>query len=436
MKVSTEVSLYLLSNSLRIYSSIRLLMAFMMTDKKRVVRPVLVLVAVLYYIINSILFLSVNIPVLTLASNLIPLFLISVMIRRKFWVNLLATFFTVLAEVLSEALIMVFVDDSLIASSGLASALLLYMASFFAAYCLSGKKLHRITPVLAFSFLVIPCCCIVFSTMIMRNRGWETTLSAVCMVVVNITVFYIYIQINSSMEQNYRNKMVEQQRRAYKSEMELVKQNTDQIEMFRHDVKNHMSQLRMLLQYQKYDDLERYLLQAENRLQSSEQFVDTGNYIIDNIVNCKLTRAAEMGARIQTDIQMPGENIGIDVFDLNVITGQTDHPFDIILARINRRMEDHNISAAGFTELVVQFVDHDQLTFMEGRLHRNVFDAETADEEVDREIQDHREKDIFDQFTPFALFRFAFRLTNLFRVRFSVLYIILCHNCLYLHIIP
>ncbi|MBP0967082.1 MAG: sensor histidine kinase [Oscillospiraceae bacterium] len=321
MKVSTEVSLYLLSNSLRIYSSIRLLMAFMMTDKKRVVRPVLVLVAVLYYIINSILFLSVNIPVLTLASNLIPLFLISVMIRRKFWVNLLATFFTVLAEVLSEALIMVFVDDSLIASSGLASALLLYMASFFAAYCLSGKKLHRITPVLAFSFLVIPCCCIVFSTMIMRNRGWETTLSAVCMVVVNITVFYIYIQINSSMEQNYRNKMVEQQRRAYKSEMELVKQNTDQIEMFRHDVKNHMSQLRMLLQYQKYDDLERYLLQAENRLQSSEQFVDTGNYIIDNIVNCKLTRAAEMGARIQTDIQMPGENIGIDDFDLNVIFG-------------------------------------------------------------------------------------------------------------------
>ncbi len=321
MKVSTEVSLYLLSNSLRIYSSIRLLMAFMMTDKKRVVRPVLILVAVLYYVINSILFLGVNIPVLTLASNLVALFTISVMIRRKFWINLLATFFTVLAEVLSEALIMVFVDDSLIASSGLASALLLYMASVFASYCLSGKKLHRITPVLAFSFLVIPCCCIVFSTMIMRNRGWETTLSAVCMVVVNITVFYIYIQINSSMEQNYRNKMVEQQRRAYKSEMELVKQNTDQIEMFRHDVKNHMSQLRMLLQYQKYDDLERYLQQAENHLQASEQFVDTGNYIIDNIVNCKLTRAAEMGAKIQTDIQMPGENIGIDDFDLNVIFG-------------------------------------------------------------------------------------------------------------------
>ena len=108
MKVSTEVSLYLLSNFLRIYSSIRLLMAFMMTDKKRVVRPVLILVAVLYYVINSILFLGVNIPVLTLASNLVSLFTISVMIRRKFWINLLATFFTVLAEVLSEALIMVF----------------------------------------------------------------------------------------------------------------------------------------------------------------------------------------------------------------------------------------------------------------------------------------------------------------------------------------
>jgi len=65
----------------------------------------------------------------------------------------------------------------------------------------------------------------------------------------------------------------------------MLLKKEDETKKFRHDIKNHIFCMYTLFKNKKYDELERYFLDMQNTLEILRSGVNTGNVLIDAIIN-------------------------------------------------------------------------------------------------------------------------------------------------------
>ena len=76
-------------------------------------------------------------------------------------------------------------------------------------------------------------------------------------------------------------KLLKTQEEYYK----MLLKKEDETKKFRHDIKNHIFCMYTLFKNKKYDELERYFLDIQNTLEVLRSGVNTGNVLIDAIIN-------------------------------------------------------------------------------------------------------------------------------------------------------
>ena len=85
-----EALIYLVPNVLRVYAIYILIGVFL--QKKDISNWIYFFAFAAFYAINSILYLWLNIIIVNVASNIIPIFLITFFYNSKFWKKIFATF--------------------------------------------------------------------------------------------------------------------------------------------------------------------------------------------------------------------------------------------------------------------------------------------------------------------------------------------------------
>lgn len=115
----------------------------------------------------------------------------------------------------------------------------------------------------------------------------------------------------------YEKQLLEQQNRAYQAEFDRMRQSEQQVRALRHDLKNHLAVLEAYAAGGQTEELVQYLRRLDQHL-AQPGFVHTGNLELDSILNYKLDRAKQAGAKLELDVHLP-KGFRANAFDLNVI---------------------------------------------------------------------------------------------------------------------
>lgn len=176
-----------------------------------------------------------------------------------------------------------------------------------------NKKVSNQQYKLWFSLLLMPISSIVLAYNIYileRTSFFQYILSifSYCLILfVNLVIFEVYNKLSLW-------KQIELENFAYEQQVNLLKQHVEEIEMsyrntrtLEHDLKNHLFSIYELLNLGYVEEAKNYVYSLQPTSNSKSYIINSGNIIIDSIIQLKSTMAKELGINFYESIFIPSQ---------------------------------------------------------------------------------------------------------------------------------
>lgn len=145
---------------------------------------------------------------------------------------------------------------------------------------------------------------------------WKMPLIAVLIFVGETALIYFWKRYRILLSERQKHFVEEQQVKAMKKRLEEAENFYGSIRKVRHEMKNHMANIKGLAEAGQYGEIEEYVHKMDETMQELEYKYVTGNAVTDVIINDKWRRAEKAGIRFDADLRYSGE---IPVFDFGII---------------------------------------------------------------------------------------------------------------------
>ena len=153
-----------------------------------------------------------------------------------------------------------------------------------------------------------------------RSEGTEALLICVSTLIINLSVFYLYHMMVENYKNLRENDIYKQQTYAYQNQLDVIMESQSRIKALKHDMKNHILALQMLLQKKDWEEANRYLSSMQDFMANPSEYITTGNDTMDSLLNYKLQRANDVLNTVEARVNIP-EKLILHSFDLNVVLG-------------------------------------------------------------------------------------------------------------------
>ncbi len=145
---------------------------------------------------------------------------------------------------------------------------------------------------------------------------WKIPMIAVLIFAGEAALIYFWQKYRVLLAERQKHFVEEQQVKAMKKRLEEAENFYGSIRKVRHEMKNHMANIKGLAGAGEYGEIEDYVRRMDETMQELEYKYVTGNAVTDVIINDKCRRAEKAGIRFDADFRYGGE---IPVFDLGII---------------------------------------------------------------------------------------------------------------------
>ena len=145
---------------------------------------------------------------------------------------------------------------------------------------------------------------------------WEIPMIAVLIFIGEAALIYFWQKYRILLAERQKHFIEEQQVKAMKKRLEEAENFYGSIRKVRHEMKNHMANIKGLAGAGEYGEIEDYVRRMDETMQELEYKYVTGNAVTDVIINDKCRRAEKAGIRFDADFRYGGE---IPVFDMGII---------------------------------------------------------------------------------------------------------------------
>lgn len=298
---------------------------------------------ILYFIVNSVLHI-LNPDILTnIISNVIPYFAVTFLYKSKTSVRALITIIiysiSTFVDVALFSIQSFFQVETIFISCGATTSLCMFLMELLYEYFFSKdeeeKEEINVGELLFIIFIPVGSIVIAFRTMKFANRNYFP--EAFILFAINGIVFYMYDSLKKSEKQKRDKLKLEQQNILYEHQIRIQNESNEKIRLFRHDMKNHIYQIKTFLKGKDYERLEEYMNRISESTETESIVCRSGNSDVDGIVNLKLSKAKEMNAELHFDLKIPSK-LNIDAFDLNRILGNLFDNVLNALEKVDRRI--------------------------------------------------------------------------------------------------
>lgn len=109
-----------------------------------------------------------------------------------------------------------------------------------------------------------------------------------------------------------------QQTQAIRARIHEAEQFYIHIRQLKHDMRNHMTNIKVLADHGEYANLKDYIARMNESISDFELTLQTGNPITDVIINDTRRQSLDLGIRFQTDFHYPEQGF-YDAFDMGII---------------------------------------------------------------------------------------------------------------------
>ena len=145
---------------------------------------------------------------------------------------------------------------------------------------------------------------------------WKMPMIAVIIFAGEAMLIYFWQRYQVLLSERQKHFAEEQQVKAMKKRLKEAENFYGSIRKVRHEMKNHMMNLKGLAEVGQYGEIEEYVKKMDETMQRLEYKYTTGNAVTDVILNDKWHRAERAGIRFEAEFWYGGE---IPVFDLGII---------------------------------------------------------------------------------------------------------------------
>lgn len=323
---------YIITNIFDVYIIYKFMSAFF--DRKDANRHLEIVSYTFYFFSFTSVYLFLNIPIVTLLCNIIVLFLVSLNYKTSLKRRILAIslIYIILISIESiVALLFGFLDFSVFSKndefSSIAGMIIVKILLYIAALFINNYKNIKNKTVIPYSywfaifFIPLTSLFIILTIIEMAADNVYKIISViVSMLFVNFFVFYLYDNLSAQQEERHEKLRLLQQNDYYQKQFELMKISLKSTKSFRHDIKNLLAVLRLLVEKNEHNEALRHIEQMTDAIITANEYAQSGNVIIDSILNFKLQEAVHHGILVSLELNIP-EQLRITSFDMSVILG-------------------------------------------------------------------------------------------------------------------
>ena len=331
MDLSFYSVMYLITHFFDIIIVAKLYSIFIGNDIKN--RISLIISYALFYLGTSFVYLKFDIALLTMIVNLFILVVISFNYRTSMPKRILCVVFTYIVCFAVETLICAitgYYDYSFLEQGSYNNALgqcLIKIATFAVAIIISYLKSIKNNIKVHFSswlatiFVPVATVYIEFSVLIQKSTTKiQACISIAIVLILNFICLYMYNSLVAFYQSKMNEKLFEQEKNYYMNQCELMRESTDQMRSFRHDMKNQIYIIKKLNDKGMHKEVSHTLERFLDELNTYSTYSKSGNVIVDSMINYKLRSADALGIKVTTEIFMP-ENVDIEINDLVTVLG-------------------------------------------------------------------------------------------------------------------
>lgn len=144
----------------------------------------------------------------------------------------------------------------------------------------------------------------------------------VSLLIINYTIFYLFSKLIENFHIQTKYKLLEQQIEYQKSHYKDLAISNKEIRSLRHDIKNHLQCLNELIITNKNEEALKYIKSFGDIMTVNNRVINTGNSVLDSILNVKLMVINEKKIKFDYTIEIPN-TINIDLVDICVLFGNS-----------------------------------------------------------------------------------------------------------------
>lgn len=189
-------------------------------------------------------------------------------------------------------------------------------------YITSLKKEYKIPKIYYLAYFVVLFGSLYLFTCALSSENITIShiiINGTVLITVNVTMILIDEKIYSAIILEHEQNILRQHNETLENQMEIINQSTEAIRLLKHDFKNHIMMLSNLYKNEKQDEIHPYIDIILGNIKN-EALSNSGNFVIDSIINFKLRRIKNSDVNLSISINVP---ITIDILahDLTAVLG-------------------------------------------------------------------------------------------------------------------
>ncbi len=294
---------------------------------------------ILYAIFNIAVvavYLKFNIPLLTIIANFIFILLLLSLIyddtfKRKALVTILIIFFLLISDILLSMIFINVVNENILQKNSFFDIYVVFIVNMirylFVLIVINFYKIRIEKNIpLIFSLpiaLTAAISMVVTINMLLvvdSNNYKFIFINMVLIFIICIILIYIFNKIVNVMTENARQKFLIKQSEYYEKQIEADRKHINNTRKIKHDMKNHMYAIRNMAKNNMSKDIITYTNDILGKIEGEKVYINTGNYLIDGILNVKFEEIKNQGIDFKYDVKIP-EGIKLPEFEVITILG-------------------------------------------------------------------------------------------------------------------
>ena len=294
---------------------------------------------ILYAIFNItvvVVYLKFNIPLLTIVANFIFILLLLSLIyddtfKRKALVTILIIFFLLISDILLSMIFINVVNENILQKNNFFDIYVVFIVNMirylFVLIVIIFYKIKKEKNIpLIFSLpialtAVISMVVTINMLLVVDSNNYKFILiNMVLIFIICIILIYIFNKIVNVMTENARQKILIKQNEYYEKQIEADRNYINHTRKIKHDMKNHMYAIKNMAKNNMSKDIITYTNDILGKIEGEKVYINTGNYLIDGILNVKFEEIKNQGIDFKYDVKMP-EGIKLPEFEVITILG-------------------------------------------------------------------------------------------------------------------
>jgi len=287
-----------------------------------------------YSLITALSYRLLNIPLVTLATNVICLYIICLNYEGRIKNYVFRTIAVYILLAIAETFAMILMNQTFTKVAAVNEViiednviLVARLIQFFIVFIMERLIIRRhenempLYHMLFFIFVgAVSIYLKIVLCVVMQERRLLLMITSICIVAVNFAMIIIYEMLEREMAENRNNQLIKLKNQAYENEMQLMLKNDNDIRILKHDIKNHWLIVNSFLEDNKTDKAKEYLADMIERINNNQRLLQSENPGLDALINYKMQEAQKDNIEVTIESKIP-RNLKIKDIHLTAIVG-------------------------------------------------------------------------------------------------------------------